>query len=275
MTTAEIRIFNFLDTSGTRFSACLCAHVDLNFHLNPQYSIVEPADTSTNPGTRLYQRLSCHLSDLPSPRVGRFYMRLDYRRYTRADAGLADDLQGKLVVTVTGKRMAELTGPSVDAESFDSANLKMLEDQGIIRVVEQVRQTEKSRFVLVECLLEADELMRHCEGCRDDEGCERWEVPAMKDARYKFCGRCTCQKVAYCSKRCQKGMCRLRLLMKITGVEMDSLCLRTSLFVARGTRRRGGSCRGLVGDVSELMGPSRLCTVASTFSLATIEFWVD
>jgi len=39
-----------------------------------------------------------------------------------------------------------------------------------------------------------------------DKLADKWEIAGEERDRYKFCSRCTCQKVYYCSKSCQKGI---------------------------------------------------------------------
>jgi hypothetical protein len=207
-TTKDIRIFQFLDIYGSKFDASLCSAPDINFQQNPQYSIIAPT-TTTSPfpeGCRLYQILSFFTPTFPAPGPKHFYIKLDFKRHTREASGLTDLRPTSMVLTKTTKRMLELSDDSEFDVCFDGENLKLLVEQGIVKVISEVGRDEKSRFILVELLLSSDELIRSCECCQTFFKGASWEDATRDGERYKMSGGCKAQKVFYCSKQCQKSM---------------------------------------------------------------------
>src|SRR5271170_7668787 len=208
-TTKDIKIFKFYDIHGEKFDACLCESVEINFRENPQYSIVIPKEDPNLPGERIYQLISAFTPELPKPPSNHFYVKLDFKRHTRADSGLADVKPGRLITCVTKKRRLELLDDSDFSYCYDAKNLDLLVAQNVVRIVREIGKNDKSRFILVELRLRSEEMMRRCEACLTG----KYEIAGEENARYKLCGGCISQKVYYCGKVCQKGTLSARHLV--------------------------------------------------------------
>jgi len=96
-----------------------------------------------------YQLLSAFTPELPKPPSNHFYVKLDFKRHTRADSGLTDVKPGRLITCFTKKRRLELTDDSNFWYCYDAENLELLVAQNVVRVVREVGKNDKSRFILV------------------------------------------------------------------------------------------------------------------------------
>jgi len=184
-TAKDIKIFQFYDIHGEKFDACLCEGVEINCRENPQYSIVMPKEDPDFPDERIYQLLSAFTPELPKPPSNHFYVKLDFKRHTRADSGFTDIKPGgKLTITcVTKKRRLELSlDDSEFSYCYDAKNLDLLVAQNVVHVVREVGKNDKSRFILVQLGLRSEEMMRRCEACQTG----KYEIAGEENARYKL-----------------------------------------------------------------------------------------